>query len=154
MNVRSAGKRLFRRLGLRRGFQPDWRDARFLASLSSRYDLFREFRRRHSTLPNLQATALFFRERETPRFFVNPSEISQLVSRVEVEHPSWKEGTLVRVRRECEEGLDIYAGRGPKLDRTFPWGRLERGTRRRQALPKAASPFCLRSAARSRFLVR
>jgi hypothetical protein len=127
MNVRSAGKRLLERLGMRPGFRPDWRQEDFLQSLTSRSASFAAFRRAHFPLSPLERIALFFRERSVPRFFVDATEIPQLLRRIESEHPSWKEATLRRVREECRDGLNVYVRRGPKLNAHFPWGGVERG---------------------------
>ncbi len=98
-------------------YRPDLSDAAFVARLESG---FRE------TLPPWDEagaikTALLdhFDRRETPRFFLQPSDVAAAIDRIAQRHPQWREAVVERVQADLAQGVPLYDRLGPPAERLF-----------------------------------
>ncbi|MDT3680104.1 MAG: alginate lyase family protein [Burkholderiaceae bacterium] len=60
-------------------------------------------------------------------FFADSERIRELAARLCASKSPWVAHALSRVHGDRTAGLRVYSKRAPKLDRSFPWGALEKG---------------------------
>lgn len=117
-------RRLYDWLRLRRGYEPDWRIDHLVGTLESNSGHLR-FRRQHTPEESLEVIATYFRNRATPKFFVDVRRLGVLALRVGQERATWKQSMIRLVWSELNEGIRLYEQTGPPLRPGFPWGGVE-----------------------------
>ncbi len=98
-------------------YRPDLSDAAFVARLE------RGFR---ETLPPWDDAGAFktallnhFDRRETPRFFLQPSDVAAAIDRITQQYPQWREAVVARVQVDLTQGVPLYDRLGPPAERLF-----------------------------------